>query len=174
MLNRKFRIADAAVAVLAVLIVVNFAACSGTAGPTDPGTVVTGGPEPIVILNQVLSSVEPGGQRVINFSLANTSTLEITVRWDAPDNSVFAFLTRAGCPDVRDFVADCQERRSSERGGRGSREGVIDHPGASGAYRLVVENEGPGVATIHVTATVVYTVATPVQPTPYPTSHPPH
>ena len=51
---------------------------------------------------------------------------------------------------------------------------MIDYPGAGGAYHLVLENEGPGVESIQVTATLTSPYAAPVRPTPYPTSHPPH
>lgn len=168
MLNRK---SDAVVAVLAVLTAVSLAACGGNA-LTGPNAVV-GGTTSIVILSAALDYVEVGGQRVINFNLPHPGTLALTVRWNDESNSVVAVLTGAACPNFYGASADCQVRRTYERQGKEGREGVIDYPGASGTYRLLVENEGPGVESIRVTAELISPSTTPILPTPYPTGHPP-
>ncbi len=50
----------------------------------------------------------------------------------------------------------------------------VDYAGAGGAYRLELENEGPGVETIRVTV-AVSSLGPPITPTPYPTNRPtPH
>ena len=166
MLNRSSRISAAAVPAFAALILVSFVACSAPASPTGSDPLDA---EPNVILNQVLDNVEPGGQRLISVSVPSTSNLEVTVQWSDPANSVSATLVGGGCPHFR-AAADCQERRSFPRSG----EGVIANPNASGTYNLVVENAGPGVETIRVTAALLNWQPTPVQPTPYPTwSYPP-
>jgi len=174
------RISDAAVTVLAALILVSFAACGGPASsPSGPDTLGAGSAEPKVILSQLLDNVEQGGQRVVNVNVPFISTLEVTLRWNDPANSVSATLMGVGCPNFRDVAADCQERRSFPRGGREFREGVITYRGAGGAYHLVVENAGPGVESIAVTVALI-SAPTPLppspypHPTPYPTNHPPH
>ena len=174
MLNRNSRIADEAVAVLTALLAVSLAACGGAAlSTTGPSSGF--GDDATVILSAALDNVEAGGQRVLDFNLPRTGTLALTVRWTDSNNSVIAVLTGAGCPTFREAAADCQVRRSVERQGREGREGVIDYPGAGGAYHLVLENEGPGVESIQVTAALTSSGAPPVRPTPYPTSHPtPH
>lgn len=176
MLNRNSRMSDEAVAVLAALIAVSLAACSGTAlSTTGPSAGIADDATPTVILSSALDNVEAGGQRVLDFSLPRTGTLALTVRWTDANNSVIAVLTGAGCPNFRGAAADCQVRRSVDRQGREGREGVIDYPGAAGAYRLVLQNEGPGVETIRVTVALTSPRAAPVPPTPYPTNHPtPH
>lgn len=171
MLNRKSRMSDAAVAVLAALIAVSLAACG--VSTTGPSAGLAADAPATVILSAALDGVEVGGQRVVNFSLPHSGTLALTVRWNDQNNSVIAVLTGAGCPNFHGASADCQVRRSFERQGKEGREGVIDYPGASGAYRLLVENEGPGVESIRVTAELISPRTTPVLPTPYPTSHPP-
>lgn len=181
MLNRRSHVSSAAVPALAALILISFVACSGPSSPTgsDPLTA-----EPNVILSQVLDNVEQGGQRFLNVSVPSASNLEVTVQWNDPANSVSATLIGVGCPNYR-AAADCQERRSFPRSGREFREGVISNPGASGTYHLVVENAGPGVETIHVTAALLNWQPAPVPaspnpywpppyPSPYPTDHPPH
>ncbi len=165
MLNRSSRISAAAVPALAALILVSFVACSGPASPTGSDPLAA---EPNVILTQVFDNVEPGGQRLLNVSVPSTSNLEVTLQWNDPANSVSATLVGVGCPNFR-AAADC-ERRSFPRNGR--REGVIANPGASGTYDLVVENAGPGVETIRVTAALLNWQPTPVWPSPYPTSYP--
>ena len=174
MLNRSSRISAAAVPALAALILVSFVACSS---PALSPTGLDGSADPKVILSQVLDNVEPGGQRLLNVSVPSASNLEVTVQWDDPANSVSATLVGAGCPNFR-AAADCQERRSFPRSGRQSREGVIANPAASGTYNLVVENAGPGVETIRVTAALLNWQPTPIwpspYPSPYPTDHPPH
>ena len=174
MLNGKSRRSDAAVAVLAALIAVSLAACSGKAlSTTGPSAGFAGDAPSTVILSAALDNVEVGGQRVLDFSLPYTGTLTLTVRGNDQSNSVVALLTGAGCPRVSGYAPVCEVRRSVERQGKEGREGVIDYPGASGAYRLLVENEGPGVDSIQVTAALSSPPAIPVLPTPYPTSNPP-
>jgi len=174
MLNGKSRRSDAAVAVLAALIAVSLAACSGKAlSTTGPSAGFAGDAPSTVILSASLDNVEVGGQRVLDFSLPYTGTLTLTVRENDQSNSVVALLTGAGCPRVSGYAPVCEVRRSVERQGKEGREGVIDYPGASGAYRLLVENEGPGVDSIQVTAALSSPPAIPVLPTPYPTSNPP-
>jgi hypothetical protein len=183
MLNRSSRNAAAAVPALAALILVSLVACGGPASPTGSDPL---GAEPNVILSQVFDNVEQGGQRFLNVSVPSAGNLEVTVQWNDPANSVSATLIGVGCPNYR-AAADCQERRSFPRSGREFREGVISNPGASGTYHLVVENAGPGVETIHVTAALLNWQPTPAwpsptpnpysptpYPTPYPTDHPPH
>ena len=172
MLNRSSRTSAAAVPALAALLLVGLGACSGPSSPTGSDPLDA---EPNVILSQVLDNVEPGGQRLLNLSVPSTSNLEVTVQWNDPANSVRASLVGAGCPHFR-AAADCQERRSFPRRGR-EFEGFIDNPGARGTYDLVVENAGPGVETIRVTAALLNWQPTPVSPspspTPYPTDRPP-
>jgi hypothetical protein len=167
MLKRKSQMSDAAVAVLAALIAVSLAACGG---PTGPDAFVDSA-SPTVILRAALDNVEVGSQRVIDFRVSRPGTLALTVSWNDPNNSVTAVLTGVGCPNFDGAPADCQERRLVERQWKEGR-GVIDYPGASGAYRLVVENQGPGVESISVTAALSSPPA-PVLPAPYPTGHPP-
>ena len=169
MLNRSSRISAAAVPALAALILVGFVACSGRESPTGSDPLDAG---PNVILSQVLDNVEPGGQRLLNVSVPSASNLEVTVQWNDPANSVSATLVGGGCPNFR-RAADCQERRSFPRRGR-EFEGFIANPGANGAYDLVVENAGPGVETIRVTAALLNWQPTPVWPSPYPTNRPPY
>ena len=174
MLNRNSRISDEAVAVLAALIAVSLAACSGTAlSTTGPSAGVADDAAPFVIFSAALDDVEVGGQRVIDFSVPRTGTLALTMRWNDQNNSVIAVLTGAGCPNFRGAAADCQVRRSVDRQGREGREGVIDYPGAAGAYRLVLQNEGPGVDSIRLTVDLTPSYTAPVLPTPYPTNYPP-
>ncbi len=168
MLNRSVRISAAGVPALAALILVSFVACSGPASPTGSDPLDAGQK---VILSQVFDNVEPGGQRLLNVSVPSTSNLEVTVQWTDPANSVSATLVGVGCPNFR-AAADCQERRSFARSGRQFQEGFIANAGASGTYNLVVENAGPGVETIRVTATLLHWQPTPVWPSPYPTSYP--
>ena len=171
MLNRSSRISATAVPALAALILASFVACSAPASPTGSDPLDAG---PNVILSQVLDNVEQGGQRLLSVYVPSASNLEVTVQWNDPANSVSATLVGVGCPNFR-AAADCEERRSFPRSGRQFREGVIANPGASGTYDLVVENAGPGVETIRVTATTLLNVEpSPVWPTPYPTwSYPP-
>ena len=175
MLNRNSRFSDEAVAVLATLIAVSLAACGGTAlSTTAPSAGFADATTPTVILNSTLDHVEAGGKRVLDFNVPRTSTLALRVYWTDSTNSVVAVLTGAGCPAFYGAAADCQVRRTVNRQGKEGREGFIDYAGAGGAYRLELENEGPGVETIRVTV-AVSSLGPPVTPTPYPTNRPtPH
>jgi predicted small lipoprotein YifL len=157
-------------AVLAVVIAA-LAAC-GCSGPstTGPSALVTE-TSTMVVLNQTLDDVEPGGQRVVDFTLPRRGTLVLTVRWNDPANSVIAVLTGAGCRSLRNPDGDCSVRRSVEREARTGREQFIDSPNSAGAYQLLLENEGPGLESIRVNAELTSEVAVP-PPTPSPASSP--
>jgi hypothetical protein len=163
MLNPKPRFSDATVAVLAALAVLSLAACGGDA-PSITGPSVDA--EATVILSATLDDVGAGTQRVLNVNLPHAGALVLTVRWTDQNNTVSAVLTGASCPAFPD-AAHCQGLRSVEREAREGREGVIDQPRASGAYLLLLHNEGPGTESIHVTG-----VLTSPTPTPYPTPNP--
>jgi hypothetical protein len=157
-------------AVVAVVIAA-LAACgcsgSSTTGPSALPTVTS----TVVVLNQALDDVEPGGQRLLDFTLPRRGTLVLTVRWNDPANSVVAVLTSTGCTNLRNRDGDCQVRHSVERDGKVGREQFIDSPDAAGAYQLLLENEGPGVESIRVNAELTSEVAAP-PPTPSPASSP--
>jgi predicted small lipoprotein YifL len=159
------------ITVLAVLIA-GLAAC-GCSGPstTGPGAVPTE-TTTTVVLSQTLDEVEVGGQRVVDFSLPHRGTLVLTVRWNDPANSVVAVLTSTACRSFRNPDGDCRVRRSVERQGKEGREQFIDSPDAAGAYQLLLENEGPGMESIRVSAELTSEVAAPAPPTPHPTGPP--
>ena len=173
MLNPKPRFSDATVAVLAALAVLSLAACSGDA-PSITGPSADA--EATVILSATFDDVGAGTQRVLNVNLPHAGALVLTVSWTDQNNSVSAVLTGASCPAFPD-AAHCQGLRSVERGwregreGRQGREGVIDEPSASGAYQLLLHNEGPGTESIHVTGVLTSPHRAPT-PTPYPTPSP--
>ena len=156
-------------AVLAVLIAA-LVAC-GCSGPstTGPGAVPTE-TATMVVLSQTLDDVEVGGQRVVDFSLPRRGALVLTVRWNDPNNSVVAVLTSTACRNFRNPDGDCRVRRAIERQGREGREQFIDSPDAAGAYQLLLENEGPGIESIRVSAELTSEV--PAPPTPYPSGPP--
>lgn len=155
MSNKKSSMGGVAVAVLTALASVSLVACGGNALSTaDPYPGAADDPASTVILSQTFDDVEMGEQRFTDLSLPRAGTLVLTVRWNDQNNYVIAVLTGAGCPRGSDHAAVCQERRSIERQGREGREGVIDYAAPSGAYRLLVENEGPGRESIQVTATL--------------------
>jgi hypothetical protein len=168
----------AVVPVLAGLIVCSTSACSGPASPTgaetlDPIPLLPAvANQPTVVLSQVLEGVERGGQRVLTFNVPSASDLEVAFLWSDSRNSVSAVLTGEGCPYPYLPASACYQRRSFERSGGASGEGFITYSGADGAYRLAVENGGPGVETIDVTATAIFLPGVHL-PTPYPTA-PPH
>ena len=156
--------------VVAVIIAALAAcACSGSAttGPSALPTVTS----TVVVLNQALDDVEPGGQRLLDFTLPRRGTLVLTVRWNDPANSVVAVLTSTGCTNLLNRDGDCQVRHSVERNGKVGREQFIESPDAAGAYQLLLENEGPGVESIRVNAELTSEVAAP-PPTPSPASSP--
>ena len=160
-------------AVLAVLIAA-LVAC-GCSGPstTGPGAVTTE-TATMVVLSQTLDDVEVGGQRVVDFRLPRRGALVLTVRWNDPNNSVVAVLTSTACRSFRPSDGDCRVRRSVERQGREGREQFIDSPDAAGPYQLLLENEGPGIESIRVSAELTSEVAAPAPPppTPHPTGPP--
>ena len=171
-MNTTSRTSRAAVAVLAALMAVVLIGCSGR-GPSATGpSAVAPGSTSMVVLSRTLEDVEPGGQRVIDFSLPHRGTLALTVRWNDPTNSVIAVLTGTGCRNFRNADADCPARRSIEREGREGREQVIDDPDAAGTYQLVLENQGPGLESIRVSAELTAPFVAPPAPTPYPTESP--
>jgi hypothetical protein len=178
MLNLKSRISDATVAVLAAVVVLSLAACDAPS-ITGPSAGATAAAETTVILSADLLDVEAGGQRTLNFNLPHAGALALTVHWTDSNNSVTAVLTGADCP-AADATAHCQGQRSVERErregregreGREDREGAIDQPSASGAYHLLLQNEGPGTESIHVTGVLTSSHPTPT-PTTYPTIYP--
>lgn len=172
-MKNSSRVPGAAVPVLAALAVVGLAACGGSPhSTTGPDAVPVESSTPTVVLSQTLDDVEAGGERAIVFSLPRPGTLALTVRWTDENNSVAAVLTSVGCPNSRDALVDCQARRSSGHQGKDGREEIIDYPGASGAYRLVLQNQGPGAESIHVTGLLTTPSVAPPPPTPYPTERP--
>jgi hypothetical protein len=144
--------------------------CSGpsTTGPSAPATETS----TMVVLSQTLEDVAAGDQRTVNFSLPHRGTLVLTVRWNDPNNTVIAVLTGTNCLDLRNLDGDCRVRRSIERQGKQGREQVIESPDAAGAYRLLVENEGPGTESVRVNAELTFEVAVPAAPAPEPSSPP--
>jgi hypothetical protein len=172
MLKPKSQMSGTAVAVLAALVALGLAAC-GSDAPSIAGPSA-GAPataDATIVLSAAFDDVEAGGQRVIAFNLPFAGALALTVRWNDPDNSVTALLTGADCPDPREAATHCPGLRSVAREGREGREGVIDDQSAGGAYRLLLENEGPGKESIRVTAVLTHSRGAGV-PTPYPTSGP--
>ena len=134
-------------AALAIAAGLGLAACSGpSTGPSavEPDDAATSA----VVLSETLEDVEPGGQRMVNFSLPRRGTLALTVRWNDQLNSVVATLAGTGCFNIQNPTADCQVRRTIERQGREGREGFINDPNAGGTYQLAIENEGPGTESI--------------------------
>ena len=170
MLNRKSHVALAVA--LAALSAVGLAACGGNALSTTGPSAYAADVESTVIVSAAFDDVEVGGQRVVDFTLPRAGNLALRVNWNDQNNSVIAVLTGADCIYSHAAAAGCQERRAVERQGKEGREGVIDYSGRGGAYRLTVENEGPGAESIRVTAVLVSSPVAPDLPTPYPTSHP--
>ena len=173
MSSTKSRMSRAAVAVLAALMAVVLVGCSDP-GPstTGPSALVPDSSTSMVVLSQTFEEVEAGSQRVVNFTLPRRGALALTVRWNDPNNSVVAVLTGTGCRNFRNADADCPARRSIEREGREGREQVIDDPDAAGTYQLVLENQGPGLESIRVSAELTTPFVAPPPPTPYPTEPP--
>lgn len=171
-MNGKSRTSRAAVAVLAALMAIVLIGCSSSGPSTTGPSAVAADPTTVVVLSQTLEEVEAGGQRIINFSLPHRGTLALTVRWNDQNNSVLAVLTSAGCFNFQNPTADCQQRRTLARQGKEGGEGFLDCPDAGGSYRLLVENEGPGIETINVTAELTSAVVAPAPPTPRPTGRP--
>src|SRR5258707_6481526 len=118
--------------------------CSGSGPSTAGPSAVAPGSASMVVLSRTLDEVEPGGQRIIDFSLPHRGALALTVRWNDPTNTVIAVLTSTGCRDFRSAGADCPEQRSVEHEGREGREQVIADPDAAGGDLLLIENQGPG------------------------------
>jgi predicted small lipoprotein YifL len=159
-------------AVLAVVIAA-LAAC-GCSGPSTTGpSAVPTGTSTMVVLNQNFDDVEPGGQRIVDFTVPHRGALVVTVGWNDPANSVVAVLTGTGCRNLRNPDGDCSVQRSVERGGKAG-EQFIDSPDAAGAYQLLLENEGPGLESIRVNAELTSEFAAPTPPTPVPTQPPAH
>jgi hypothetical protein len=158
-------------AAVAVVIAALAGGCSGpsTTGPSALPTETT----TMVVLSQTLDDVEPGSRRAINFTVPRRGALVVTLRWIDPANSVVAVLTGTGCRNLRIPDGDCSTRHSLEREGGKGREQVIESPDAAGAYQLVVENEGPGLESIRVSAELISEVAVPPTPAPSPTGPPP-
>lgn len=155
MSNTQSSITNIAVTVLAVLAAISLAACGG-APPSITGpevvAIATADDGPMVVLSQTFDDVEMGEQRLTDISLARTGTLVLTVRWNDQNNYVSAVLSSTGCSRISSYGPVCQARHSIEHQGSEGREGRIEYPGASGAYRLLVENEGPSRESISVTA----------------------
>lgn len=153
MSNKKSWIGHTTVTVLAVLAAVGLAACGGTAlSTTGPSAVVasTDAAASTVIFSNVFEDVEMGEQRITDISLPGTGTLVVTLRWNDQINYVSALLSGAGCSRNGGYAPACPVRNSVERQGKEGREGHIELRGASGGYRLLVENEGPGRESIFV------------------------
>ena len=168
MLNTSRRTAAVAVVIAAL------AAC-GCSGPstTGPSTLATE-TSTMVVLSQNFDDVEPGGQRIVDFTVPHRGALVVTVGWNDPANSVVAVLTGTGCRNLRNPDGDCSVRRSVERGGKAG-ERFIDSPDAAGAYQLLLENEGPGLESIRVNAQLTSEFAAPpTYPSPAPTQPPAH
>jgi hypothetical protein len=158
-------------AAVAVVIAALAGGCSGpsTTGPSALPTETT----TMVVLSQTLDDVEPGSQSAINFTVPRRGTLVVTLRWNDPANSVVAVLTGTGCRNLRILDGDCSARHSVGREGNTGREQFIESPDAAGAYQLLVENEGPGLESIRVSAELTSEVAVPPTPAPSPTDPPP-
>jgi hypothetical protein len=171
-MNRKSRTSRAAVAVLAALMAIVLIGCSGSGPSTTGPSAVATDPTTVVVFSWTFEEVEAGGQRFINFSLPRRGALALTVRWNDRNNSVVAVLTGTGCFNLQNPTADCQVRRTLARQGKEGGEGFLDYPDAGGSYRLLVENEGPGIETINVTAELTSAVVAPAPPTPRPTDRP--
>ena len=171
-MNRKSRTSRAAVAVLTALMAIVLIGCSGSGPSTTGPSAVTPDSASVVVLSRTLEEVEPGGQRIIDFSLPHRGTLVLTVRWNDPTNTVTAVLTSTACRDFRSAGAECPARRSVEREGREGREQVIDDPDAAGGYLLLIENKGPGVESIRVSGELTTPFVASPSPTPHPTERP--
>jgi hypothetical protein len=171
-MNRKSRTSRAAVAVLTALMAMVLIGCSGSGPSTTGPSAVAPGSASMVVLSQAFEDVEAGGQRFINFSLPHRGALALTVRWNDQNNSVLAVLTSAGCFNFQNPTAECQQRRTLARQGKEGGEGFLDYPDAGGSYRLLVENEGPGIETINVTAELTSAVVAPAPPSSQPTDPP--
>ena len=172
-MNRKSRTSRAAALVLAALMAVVLIGCSGSGPSTTGPSAVAPDSTSVVVFSQTFEEVEAGGQRFINFSLPRRGALALTVRWNDQNNSVLAVLTGTGCFNPQNPTADCPVRRTLARQGKEGGEGFLDYPDAGGSYRLLVENEGPGIETINVTAELTSAVVAPAPPpTPRPTDHP--
>jgi predicted small lipoprotein YifL len=153
-------------AVVAVVIAA-LAAC-GCSGPSTTGpSALPTETSTMIVLSQNLDDVEPGSQRLLNFTVPRRGTLAVTVRWNDPANNVVAVLTGTNCRSLRSSDGDCSVRRSVEREARTGREQFIANPDAAGAYELLLENEGPGVESIRVNAELTSEVAVPpAEPSP--------
>jgi hypothetical protein len=171
-MNRKSRTSRAAVAVLTALMAIVLIGCSSSAPSITGPSAVAPGPASVVVLSRTIEEVEPGGQRILDFSLPHRGRLALTVRWNDPTNTVVAVLTSTACRDFRSAGAECPGRRSVEHEGREGREQVIDDPDAAGGYLLLIENEGPGVESIRVSAELTTPLVASPSPTPHPTERP--
>jgi hypothetical protein len=162
-------------AAVVALVIAGLAACGCSASsPAAPSGLATE-TSSVVVLDQSLEGLQPGDQRTVDFTLPHPGALVLTVRWSDPNNSVVAVLTGTGCRSLRLQDGDCQVRHSVDRQGKEGREQFIDSPNAAGAYRLLVENEGPGVESIRVNAALTFEVAAPpAYPSPAPTPPPAH
>ena len=98
----------------------------------------------MVVLSQNFDDVEPGGQRIVNFTVPRRGTLVVTVGWNDPANSVVAVLTGTGCRNLRIPDGDCSTRRSVERGGKGPASSSSTSPDAAGSYQLLAGERGSG------------------------------
>ena len=152
----------------AVAVVIAALAACGCSGPSTTGpSALPTETSTTVVLSQTLDDVEPGGQRFIDFTVPRRGALVVTVRWNDPANNVVAVLTGTNCRSLRSTDGDCSVRRAVEREARTGREQFIDAPDVSGAYQLVLENEGPGLETIRVNAELTSEVAVPpAEPSP--------
>jgi len=156
-------------------VIAALAAC-GCSGPSTTGpSALPTETSTMVVLSQNLDDVEPGTQRLVNFTVPRRGTLVITVRWNDPANNVVAVLTGTNCRSLRNSDGDCSVRHSVEREARTGREQFIASPDAAGTYELLLENEGPGVESIRVNAELTSEVAAPpTYPSPAPTQPPAH
>jgi hypothetical protein len=154
------------------LVIAALAACgcsgSSPTGPSAPTTETS----TMVVLSQSFDDVEAGGQRTVDFTVPRRGGLVVTVQWNDPANSVVAVLTGTGCRNLRNPHGDCTARHSIERERKTGREQFIDSPDAAGTYQLMVENEGPGLESIRITAELTSEVTAPTPPEPFPTGPP--
>jgi hypothetical protein len=147
-----------AVSLAAVLPLLN--ACSdGAASPTSPSTVDSARG---VLVSQRFADVEPGGVRTIDFSLPEDGGLSVSVSWTDQNNSVYAVITSASCPDFR--AQGCRVRAATAPRREQDTESRFNYADNAGTYRIWLRNDGPGTESLLVTVELAPASGPPAPP----------
>ena len=114
----------------------------GTTTPTPTPTPVPTPPPPMVV-------VEAGGPlefdelAAVPFTLSRTGTLEVTVDWTSPDNSILVIIVRGTCSFDQLLANQCTIAAASEGTSPKPRRHSLGGQ-AAGPYVLFIGNVGPG------------------------------